>query len=384
MAASLMELSHPMTRPKILYLTPTPIGDRSFGGAIRSNDLRVALCEVGDVDTLVLQGGPAFHIDADFGPEQVKTLTYTARGLSWAGLRQRRRVRQCIGALLERGDYRFIVARYAGQADVVPRQAWDKLIVDPDDIHKNLNRADGGVLARLRCSIRNAWVARMLRRALHVWIVNPNDQVRLGAARSSLLSNVVAVPALGPAREPPVAGRILMVGFFPHPPNAHGLRWFAESVLPSLQGKFAHAELHAIGKCPPDLAGELAGRVSVRGYVDDLAAEYAKAALVIAPIFSGAGSQIKVIDALAHARPLVATRFATEGFSAHLHDGEHLRVAGDDASGWIAACTALLQNPEKAEAMAARAREKVAKCFGVSSMVVAVRQTLTALETNRR
>lgn len=364
-----------MKRPRILYLTPTPVDDRSFGGAIRSNDLRRALGEVGEVGTLVLQGGPVFGIDPAWQPGRVRTLTYTARGPSWRGWRDLVRVRRCIAALIEEHRPDVIVARYAGQAGFVPRQAWSRLIVDPDDVYKSLGPEQGGRLARWRMGLRNLLVARMLRRARHVWLVNPRDQGRLGLARSSLLGNVVPVPPRRPLADAAVPGRILMVGFFPHPPNAQGLRFFAREVLPELRRRVPGVELHAIGKCPPDLAAELAGEVAVRGYVDDLATEYARAALVVAPIFSGAGTQIKVIDALAHARPLVASGFACEGFAFALHDRQHLRVAGDAPADWVTVCAEVLADPAR-ENMATRGHDCVAECFGPDSMLRAVRQTL--------
>ena len=362
---------------KVLFLTPTPVGDRSFGGAIRSCDLRQALIDVAQVDTLVVQGGPRFVLEADWSADRVRHLDHTASGASLAGLRQTARVRRVVGELLAARDYDYIVARYLGQAMFVPRAAWrERLIVDPDDVYKSLGEPAPGWLARFKVRLRNEAVARLLRKARHVWIVNPGDAARLRLARASMLGNIVVVPPLLRPRPPVVARRIMMVGFFPHPPNAEGLRWFVSEVLPGLSARFPGLQLHAVGKPAPGMASN--GALVVRGFVDDLAAEYARAALVIAPIFAGAGSQIKVIDALANERPLVTSTFALASFTTHLKAGDHVQVA-DSVPDWIEHCARILEDPDRAEQMAARGREAVRENFGFEALVAGVRSTLVRL-----
>ena len=362
---------------KVLFLTPTDVGDRSFGGAIRSSDLRKALLEVAEVDTLVLQGGPRFGIEAAWNDERVKHLTYTARGASLDGLRQIVRVRRMVGELLAARGYDYIVARYLGQAMFVPWAEWrGRLIVDPDDVYKSLGESAPSWLARLKVRVRNEAVARLLRKARHVWIVNPGDSARLRLARASMLGNIVVIPPLVRPRPPAMARRIMMVGFFPHPPNTEGLRWFVNEVLPGLSARFPSLQLHAVGKPPPGMASN--GALVVRGFVDDIAAEYASAAFVIAPIFAGAGSQIKVIDALANERPLVTSTFALASFTTHLKAGDHVLVA-DSVPDWIESCVRILEDPARAEQMAVRGRETVRANFGFEALVAGVRSTLEEL-----
>ena len=167
-----------------------------------------------------------------------------------------------------------------------------------------------------------------------------------------------------------------MVGYFPHPPNAEGLRWFSTEVLPTLRARYPDAQLHAVGKNPPGMATTEA--LVVRGFVDDIATEYASAAVVIAPIFAGAGSQIKVIDALANERPLVTSSFALESFAAHLRPAEHVLVA-DSAAEWVDRCAEVFGHPVVAEEMSSRGHEAVRANFGLDAMVAGVRTTLGTL-----
>jgi glycosyltransferase involved in cell wall biosynthesis len=108
---------------------------------------------------------------------------------------------------------------------------------------------------------------------------------------------------------------------------------------------------HAIGRFSDELEETLRGRVKMRGYVDDIASEYAQASLLIAPILSGGGTQIKIIDALAHGRPLVASRFAQAGFAGDFRDLEHL-LACTSVDDWVKACTHALTNRQQFEEMA--------------------------------
>lgn len=361
---------------RMLYLTLADIDDRSYGGALRSHHIRAAMQQVGEVDTLVIHGAAHARLDTAWQAQRVKTATCDRVGASLGALRQRLAIRRWVAEVVREGQYDAIVARYLGLAVLVPLGAWSRLVVDADDIFKSI---PGGARAPLRMRAER-WardlVARAaLHRAGHVWYVNPADAPRLHTRRVSWLPNVVTMPEPSGVRPSPVPGRLLMVGYFDHPPNAQGLSWFADKVLPALAAEFPGIELHAIGKRPASLEADLAGSgIRFHGFVDSLADAYDRAALVIAPIQAGGGTQIKVIDALAHGRPLVTSRFAHAGFAAELRDGLHLRVA-DGAEAWIAQCGAVLRDPEGAEAMAARGRDAV-NGFAPLRMLAIVREAL--------
>ena len=237
---------------RILYLTPTDIDDRSFGGAMRSSDLYKALSRVGEVHTVVLSGSNQFRLDSQWSENWVRHAACSSFGMSIGAWWQRRRIRAWISALLHGRNYDVIVARYLGQAWFVPARAWPRLVLDPDDIFKS-PPADASCvgLSRIKLWCRNFIAVRALRRARHVWYVNPQDGPRVGSSRMSWLGNAVDIPDPDRRRAQPVAGRILMVGFFSHAPNSEGLRWFTDAVLPSLRKRHPGIELHAIGRHPP-------------------------------------------------------------------------------------------------------------------------------------
>ena len=364
---------------KMLYLTFNAIDDRSYGAALRSAHIRDSMAQIGQVHTLVIHAGVRMQIDADWDEFGVKRATYNRPGFSVEARRQRAEIREWVGDVLRQGSYDAIVVRYLGMASFVPRWAWRRMVLDADDLVKSI-APDDHIPLRTRLAVwaRNLVARRVARRAAHVWCVNPLDAPRLGTTRVSLLRNVVRIPAENRPRVDAVPGRLLMVGLFEYPPNARALRWFVHEVLPTLRAEIPGVELHAVGKCPPALEAELAGHgVQLRGFVTDLAREYDLASLVIAPIQSGGGTQIKVIDALAHRRPLVISAFAHAGFAADLKHPEHLLRCAT-AQDWISHCRWALKERAAAEAMAGRGYAAV-RAYDSDTLTPAIRTTLLAV-----
>jgi len=89
--------------------------------------------------------------------------------------------------------------------------------------------------------------------------VNPTDAARIGTDRISWVGNAITLPASERLRQPAVAGRILMVGFYEHPPNASGLRWFAAHVLPTLASRFERV----LKECSEAISYSLIGNVVI-------------------------------------------------------------------------------------------------------------------------
>lgn len=346
---------------KLLLITFNAIDDHSYGAAIRSSHIRDSMTEIGDLHTVVIHGSNHFQLDQQWSQDGVKYGLYNRFGVSYAAWRQRARIREWLSKLISEYRYDAIVARYLGLALFVPRWAWPRLVVDADDIVKSLPTKERASAARrAQRWVRNFVALCAVRRAGYVWCVNPVDALRIGTKRVSVLHNVVYTPNPNRPKVRAIPGRILMVGLFEHPPNADGLRWFVREIVPALRCGRGPIELHAVGKCPSALATELGPSIVVRGFVPDLQTEYDLASLVVAPIESGGGTQIKVIDALAHARPLVASAFAHAGFAKELQPVEHLLVCSNKAE-WILACNSVLGNADAAEAMAARG------CVGAAS-----------------
>jgi glycosyltransferase involved in cell wall biosynthesis len=233
----------------------------------------------------------------------------------------------------------------------------------------NLDSALARSVARQRRPGGRAWLAavnraaalrsverRVLPRADHVLCVSAADAdaVRAAGGRPLLAPNGVddaffAVP--GPGEE-----RALFFGHFGYAANRIGLERFLRDGWPETLARRPDARLAvAGGGLDDDLRARLAGEpgVEVLGLVDDMPAALARARAVIVPIWEGGGTRLKVLEALAAARPVVATALGASGVG--FVDGRHGRLAEAPAE-LGAALADLLADPARAAALGAAGR----------------------------
>ena len=164
----------------------------------------------------------------------------------------------------------------------------------------------------------------------------------------------VEVPpdALDPAgADPP---NVVFVGGFAHPPNVDAALWLAQELFPRIRADVPNARLELVGHQPGDTIRALESDcVFVRASVPDVTPYLDHAAVVVAPIRLGGSMRMKVLEALAHGKALVATPRAAEGVEAV--PGEHFLLASDDDE-VVSAVTALLLDRTRRMELAASAR----------------------------
>jgi len=145
---------------------------------------------------------------------------------------------------------------------------------------------------------------------------------------------------------------LVFTGTMDYRPNVEAVDWFARQVLPRLAD--TGAQFHIVGARPDATVRALAGlpRVHVTGRVPDTRPHIAHAAAVVAPLFIARGIQNKVLEAMAMARPVIASGPAFEGVCAT--PGRDLLVA-DGAEATEAAIRAVLRGAHPGLGSAARA-----------------------------
>jgi glycosyltransferase involved in cell wall biosynthesis len=151
--------------------------------------------------------------------------------------------------------------------------------------------------------------------------------------------------------------RIVFVGNFAHPPNADAARFLTDEIFPPIRRRFADVELWIVGAdAPRELTARAGEGVVVTGFVPDVGIHLADATIVVAPIRLGGGMRVKVLEAMAAGRAIVATSRAIDGVRAT--HGRELLVA-DDAASFRDAIAALLDDPARRDALGRAARERV-------------------------
>jgi glycosyltransferase involved in cell wall biosynthesis len=114
-----------------------------------------------------------------------------------------------------------------------------------------------------------------------------------------------------PASDEPV---VSFVGLLSWAPNVDAATWFCRQVWPIVIRELPDARLLLVGRNPTDEVRRLAGgSVHVTGTVPDLEPYYARTRVAVAPLRSGGGSRLKILEALAAGRPVVATTIGAEG-----------------------------------------------------------------------
>lgn len=100
-------------------------------------------------------------------------------------------------------------------------------------------------------------------------------------------------------------------------PNQNGLIWFLENVWPGLSQKFPELEFHVAGKNTPNwLRKKAIERAVFRGEVPDAKAFIREHPIFVAPLFSGSGIKIKVLEGMALGRAVMTTPVGAEGINA--------------------------------------------------------------------
>lgn len=147
---------------------------------------------------------------------------------------------------------------------------------------------------------------------------------------------------------------LLFVGNFAHFPNVDGAHRLAKHVFPRIRALRSDVYLYIVGPQPPESLLALQDeRIVVTGRVPDVNPYLERATVVVAPLRLGGGMRVKIVEALAAGKAIVASPLATAGLP--LQHNRELLVADNEAD-FAALVLALLDDPERRLALAKRAR----------------------------
>ncbi|MEK8026758.1 glycosyltransferase family 4 protein [Pseudaquabacterium rugosum] len=298
--------------------------------------------------------------------------------------------------------YAAIVSRYLWPAVQTDAFALAPVWVDVDDLDSEIWDAHArsaqqrhsrtAVCARHIATAYRDAERQQLARCTAAWVTKSRDLAAVAGRPAALLPNiplaawpdgVIPVPwpedaagpdqpaagdtgtgsgaISGPVCSPPPARRhvgtatgtrppvVLGIALFDHPPNRQGFDWFIQQVWPQVHARHPEARLRLVGRLScarTRTAWQAVAGVELAGRLDALRPAYADSAFTIAPLFSGGGTNIKVIESLAHGRACVLTPHAAKGFDALAG----LRVS-EGAADFAADCIALLDEPCRARAL---------------------------------
>ncbi len=297
---------------RVLVVTGEPIEPTHTGGRARLAGLVGALRESFDVDV---------HVARDGVPGWRQPLSLDPR-LGRSVLRRRRfdadvvlAAHSYLGAMIEA---RRLVVDFAN----VEADRYALLARSASPVWKTVHTWE-----RLKA---RRWEPAVARRAWLNVAVSSTDAATIAAWGG----DVVTVPSGRPdwitPTTSPADGPALFVCNAGYPPNRDAAHALA-ALWPRVRARRPSATLRIVGRGTETL--RLDG-VTVVGEVDDLGAEYARAAFVVAPVTTGGGTQLKVAEALAAGRAVVATPYSARSVPDALHGA---CLVSDDLAGGVLA-----------------------------------------------
>jgi glycosyltransferase involved in cell wall biosynthesis len=171
--------------------------------------------------------------------------------------------------------------------------------------------------------------------------------------------------------------RVLFLGSFVHPPNVDAAIRLARDIMPAVRARVPEAALEIVGDAAPPEVRALAGDgVAVTGHVSDIAPHLDGAAVVAAPLRLGGGMRVKVLEALAAGKAMVATPRAVAGLE--IAAGTHALVGDSDAE-LSDALAVLLEDPERRRQVGTAARDWASEHLGWEQAAAAYAELYTTL-----
>ncbi|HZL56482.1 MAG TPA: glycosyltransferase family 4 protein, partial [Bryobacteraceae bacterium] len=208
-----------------------------------------------------------------------------------------------------------------------------------------------------------------------VWTMSEHDRaiaIAHGASRrtTAVVPNGVDLQRFHPEQRQTTGPSVLFVGSFRHLPNLLAFEALRQTVMPLVWKEFPDCRLSAIAGPEHEKAVRIARklpllakdpRISIHGFVEDVRPAYRECDTVAIPLPVSAGTNIKLIEAMACGRTVVSTPVGCRGLD--LNDGAEILIR-DIGPAFAEALVALLRDPQLRNAIAATARSTAERRFG--------------------
>jgi glycosyltransferase involved in cell wall biosynthesis len=232
--------------------------------------------------------------------------------------------------------------------------------------------------------LRRAEEIEACRRMDRVFAVSTTDRDILRTAVPDLVVDVVPngvdLERFVPSRVPESHRRpgAVFVGKMDYRPNVDAVRWFCREILPLVQSRVPGFTFTICGAHPVRHVLELAAVEGVRvtGRVPDTRPYLDDAAISVIPLRAGSGTRLKMLEAMAMARPVVSTQIGAEGLD--VVPGVHF-VAADSAVEFAARIVELLERPDERERFGRAGRRLAESSFGWPAVVSRVERAYEEL-----
>jgi GT2 family glycosyltransferase/glycosyltransferase involved in cell wall biosynthesis len=203
------------------------------------------------------------------------------------------------------------MAQYA--ADCAPAKT---ILVEHDitfDLYEQLLGVEDNWELRRQLDLWRRYESQAWRQVDRVVVMSAKDRRHIPGPHGVILANGVDLERFRPAAREPEPRRLLFIGSFAHRPNVMAVEFFVNRVWPLLRDVRLHLIAGARHASFPLEANLAQAGIEMEGFVADVRPAYERAALVVAPLVASAGTNIKILEAMAMGKAVVSTRAGVNG-----------------------------------------------------------------------
>jgi glycosyltransferase involved in cell wall biosynthesis len=169
---------------------------------------------------------------------------------------------------------------------------------------------------------------------------------------------------------------LVFTGTMDFRPNVDAVLWFARDVLPLIQAEIPDIQFVVVGQRPHRRLDPLRRNpaITLTGWVEDVRPYFADATVYVAPLRMGGGTRLKLLEAMAMRKPIVATSLGAEGYP--VQDDRELILA-DTPAGFAEGVLSLLRAPDRRAKLGRTARAFVEEQYDWRVIVPRVEEAYT-------
>lgn len=161
---------------------------------------------------------------------------------------------------------------------------------------------------------------------------------------------------------------LVFTGKMDYRPNVDAALWFTESILPQIRRRCPNTKLYIVGQKPHSSLHALGEHeyVEITGWVAEVQPFLQRAAVYVAPLRMGAGTRLKLLEAMASGCAIVATPVAASGL---VPEAQAAMKLADSETEFADAVIRLLEAPQQQNELGAAAQTAVRRFYDWSALI---------------
>lgn len=297
-----------------------------------------------------------------------------------------REMEHLVNDLLEKHSFDVVIASQTIMAPYARKIQGTPKILEEAEVGVFIQRAQksSGALGKFRHSLTWLKYQRYLQGLFsdfaRITVVSEEEKSHIlpltrQPEKVEIIPNGVKVQDYETIMRNPIPNTLIFTGSFRYSANYEAMMWFVSQVFPLIQAEIPDVRLIITG----DPAGKrlpFNPQVSQTGVVPDVREWIASSWVVVAPLQTGGGTRLKILEAMALRTPVVSTSKGAEGLD--VHSPKHLIIA-DSPAEFARAVIAICQDPALREKIATSAFDLVKEKYDWDSILPRYQEILTGI-----